>query len=66
MVGTGRRGCGFTLLIGMLGGVLGGILFNAAGQRGLTRFGAWSILVAFVGASLVLAALEAVSPSRRR
>lgn len=58
VVGSPRRGCGFTLLVGIVGGLLGGILFNAAGQRGVDEFGLWSILVAFVGASVLLVGLQ--------
>jgi uncharacterized membrane protein YeaQ/YmgE (transglycosylase-associated protein family) len=61
VTGLHKRGCLFTLLVGVVGGVLGGILFNAAGSRGMTDFSLWSLLVAFAGASIlcwVLAALE--------
>jgi uncharacterized membrane protein YeaQ/YmgE (transglycosylase-associated protein family) len=59
--GSDRRGCLFTLVIGILGAVLGGLLFNAVGARGVTEFSLWSILVAFVGASLLLLVLQAVT-----
>jgi uncharacterized membrane protein YeaQ/YmgE (transglycosylase-associated protein family) len=58
-VGTPRRGCLFTTLVGIAGGLLGGIIFNAAGDRGIDDFGLWSILVAFVGAALLLLVLQA-------
>ena len=63
--GSPRRGCLGTMVIGMLGGVLGGALFNAAGGHGITDFGIWSILVAFVGACLLLLLLEALGGNRR-
>lgn len=50
VTGVERRGCLFTLLLGVLGGVLGGAAFNAAGGRGIGDFGVWSLFVAFVGA----------------
>ena len=59
-VGTPRRGCLFTTLVGIVGGLLGGALFNAAGQKDIDEFGLWSVLVAFVGASLLLLVLQAV------
>ncbi|CAN5842678.1 hypothetical protein BH24ACT3_BH24ACT3_08200 [soil metagenome] len=62
--GSRKRGCLATTLLGILGGVLGGLLFNAVGERGATEFGLWSILVAFVGASLLLLVLD--GGSRRR
>lgn len=55
-VATGRRagGCLTTILVGVLGALVGGALFNAAGERGVDEFGLWSTFVAFVGASAVL------------
>ena len=66
--GARKRGCLGTIAVGVLGGVLGGALFNAAGERGITEFGFWSVLVAFVGASALLLALELVTgrSGRRR
>jgi uncharacterized membrane protein YeaQ/YmgE (transglycosylase-associated protein family) len=52
---TGRRlGCLGTILIGILGGLLGGLLFKAAGGEGINSFSLYSILVAFVGATVLL------------
>ena len=54
VTGTRRLGCLGTTLVGVVGGLLGGMLFNAAGDRGIGHFGLRSVLVAFVGASLLL------------
>jgi uncharacterized membrane protein YeaQ/YmgE (transglycosylase-associated protein family) len=53
---TGVRGAGCigTILIGIAGGILGGILFTAAGGEGINSFSIYSLLVAFVGASVLL------------
>jgi uncharacterized membrane protein YeaQ/YmgE (transglycosylase-associated protein family) len=53
---TGVRGAGCigTVLIGIAGGILGGIVFKAAGSEGVNSFSLYSLLVAFVGASLLL------------
>jgi uncharacterized membrane protein YeaQ/YmgE (transglycosylase-associated protein family) len=59
--GTNRRGCLFTIVVGILGAVVGGLLFNAIGENGITEFNLWSILVAFIGASLLLLVLQAIS-----
>jgi uncharacterized membrane protein YeaQ/YmgE (transglycosylase-associated protein family) len=53
-LGAPRRGCLYTMLIGVAGGLVGGMLFNAAGEDGITDFGLWSIFVAFVGACVLL------------
>src|SRR6266540_2469915 len=52
--GVKGSGCLFTILVGIVGGLLGGIIFNAAGDEGITDFNLKSILVAFVGASVLL------------
>ncbi|MBI2168927.1 MAG: GlsB/YeaQ/YmgE family stress response membrane protein [Actinobacteria bacterium] len=64
---TGRRagGCLPTMLVGVLGALVGGALFNAAGERGIDDFGLWSIFVAFVGASVLLLAFGGRLKGRR-
>ena len=42
------------MLIGVIGGLIGGAIFNAAGDDGITDFGIRSTFVAFVGACLLL------------
>ena len=64
--GSEKRGCLGTMVIGILGGVIGGALFNAAGGKGITDFGLWSILVAFIGACALLFVLQAVGVTDRR
>jgi uncharacterized membrane protein YeaQ/YmgE (transglycosylase-associated protein family) len=54
---TGQRrriGCLGTILVGILGGLLGGALFKAAGDEGINSFSLRSLLVAFVGATVLL------------
>lgn len=48
------------MLVGMVGAILGGLLFNAIGAAGPTGFNLWSIFVAFVGAVVVLWIFRAV------
>jgi uncharacterized membrane protein YeaQ/YmgE (transglycosylase-associated protein family) len=64
--GTERRGCLLTMVTGILGGLVGGFLFNAAGGKGIVDFGVWSILVAFVGACALLFVLQALGVLGRR
>jgi uncharacterized membrane protein YeaQ/YmgE (transglycosylase-associated protein family) len=64
VTGHDRRGCLYTIVVGILGALIGGALFNAAGERGIGDFGLWSILVAFVGACLLLLVLQAVGGRR--
>ena len=52
------------ILLGIVGGVIGGILFRAFGGHGVTGFNLWSILVAFVGGVVVLLIYHAVVGQR--
>jgi uncharacterized membrane protein YeaQ/YmgE (transglycosylase-associated protein family) len=52
--GVKGRGCLFTIVIGVLGGILGGALFNVAGDEGIGDFGLRSVFVAFIGSALLL------------
>jgi len=64
--GSEKRGCLATMVIGILGGVIGGALFNAAGGEGITDFGLWSIFVAFIGACALLFVLQAFGVTEKR
>jgi uncharacterized membrane protein YeaQ/YmgE (transglycosylase-associated protein family) len=54
VTGQHRPGCLGTIVVGILGGLLGGVLFSAAGGEGIDDFSVYSILVAFVGATILL------------
>jgi len=69
--GGWRLGCVGTIVVGVLGGLLGGALFNLAGDRGIGKFGLRSMFVAFIGAVLLLAVVGLLGgrrsqPRRRR
>jgi uncharacterized membrane protein YeaQ/YmgE (transglycosylase-associated protein family) len=66
VTGFERRGCLFTLVLGVLGGVLGGALFNAAGGHGIRHFGWWALFVAFIGAAALCLLLGITGAPRRR
>ena len=63
--GSQRYGYLGTMAIGILGGILGGALFNLIGGQGITDFGLWSILVAFVGACVLLFIMQALGLNER-
>jgi uncharacterized membrane protein YeaQ/YmgE (transglycosylase-associated protein family) len=52
--GGWNLGCVGTVLVGIVGGLLGGMLFNLAGSDGIGHFGLRSMFVAFVGAVVLL------------
>ena len=69
--GGWRLGCVGTIVVGVLGGLLGGALFNLAGDSGIGKFGLRSMFVAFIGAVLLLAVVGLLGgrrskPRRRR
>ena len=59
-VGSGQ-GILMDIVLGIIGAVVGGYLFDMIGQTGITGFNIWSMLVAIVGAVLVLWIYHAVS-----
>jgi uncharacterized membrane protein YeaQ/YmgE (transglycosylase-associated protein family) len=62
-----KRGEGFVLdvLLGIVGAVVGGWLFAVFGAQGVSGFNLYSMLVAVVGAIVVLAAYHAITGQRR-
>jgi uncharacterized membrane protein YeaQ/YmgE (transglycosylase-associated protein family) len=61
----GRLGCLGTIVVGIVGGLVGGIIFNAAGAGGIGRFGFRSMFVAFIGASVLLIVVGFLTGDRR-
>ena len=59
--GGWNLGCLGTIIVGVVGGLLGGMLFNAAGDQGIGDFGLRSMFVAFVGAVVLLALVGLVT-----
>ncbi len=57
-----KSGDGFVLdvVLGVVGAVIGGILFNLIGSVGVTGFNIWSMFVAFIGAVVLLVIKHAV------
>lgn len=57
-----KTGDGFVLdiVLGVVGAVVGGFLFNLVGATGVTGFNIWSMFVAFIGAVVVLVVKHAV------
>lgn len=66
VTGVRGNGCLTTMLIGIAGGILGGALFNAAGDEGIGSFGLRSMLVAFVGATVLLFVYASLTGGGRR
>jgi uncharacterized membrane protein YeaQ/YmgE (transglycosylase-associated protein family) len=62
-----REGQGFWLdiALGIVGALVGGFLFDAFGATGVTGLNIWSMIVAVVGAIVVLLIYNAVMGRRR-
>jgi uncharacterized membrane protein YeaQ/YmgE (transglycosylase-associated protein family) len=48
------------IVVGIVGAFIGGLVFNLFGAAGVTGFNFYSLLVAFVGAVILLAILKTV------
>jgi uncharacterized membrane protein YeaQ/YmgE (transglycosylase-associated protein family) len=61
-----RSGEGFILdvVLGIVGAVVGGFIFNLIGAAGVTGFNIWSMFVAVIGAIVVLAGYHALRGRR--
>ncbi|MGA9868800.1 MAG: GlsB/YeaQ/YmgE family stress response membrane protein [Acetobacteraceae bacterium] len=57
-----KEGQGFIidLVLGIVGAIIGGIIFNAFGAAGVTGFNLWSLLVAVIGAIVLLVIYHAI------
>ena len=57
-----KQGEGFILdiVLGVVGAVVGGWLFTAFGSVGVTGFNLWSVIVAVIGAIVVLVVYHAI------
>jgi len=64
-----RSGCVYTMVIGILGALIGGALMQAIDRRSLDDFSVRTVLVAALGAVLLLLVLQALggrAGARRR
>ncbi len=68
VVKDSRGGCIYTIVIGVLGGLLGGWLYSVVtdNESPIDDFDLGSILVAFLGACLLLLVLQAIAGRRSR
>ena len=57
-----KQGQGLILdiVLGVVGGIVGGFIFTRLGATGITGFNLWSMLVAIIGAIIVLVLYHAI------
>ena len=65
VTGVTGAGCLGTIVIGIVGGLVGGVIFKLAGGEGINDFSFYSLLVAFVGATVLLFLWSLVTGSGR-
>ena len=58
--GFRKRGCLFTMFVGIVGAFVGGALFSFLGSKPVWRFSLASAFVAFIGACALCIVLKAV------
>jgi uncharacterized membrane protein YeaQ/YmgE (transglycosylase-associated protein family) len=61
-----RQGLLLDIVVGIVGALIGGFLFNQLGTAGVTGFNIWSIFVAFTGAVVLLAVIRLLNRSGSR
>jgi len=66
IVGASGQGVVMDIVLGIIGAIAGGWLFNAIGHMGVTGVNLYSILVAVVGAVIVLLIYHALVGKRAR
>jgi uncharacterized membrane protein YeaQ/YmgE (transglycosylase-associated protein family) len=68
LIMPGRDPGGFllTIVIGMVGALVGGFAVRLLGGVGVTGFNVWSILVATLGAVILLAIYRLITAGRQR
>ncbi len=65
MPGDDPGGIIVTILLGIVGAFVGGFVVNLFGGVGVTGFNIWSVLVATLGAIILLAIYRALAGGRR-
>ncbi len=64
MPGDDPGGIIVTIIIGIVGAFIGGFVFNLLGSSGVTGFNIWSLIVATIGAIILLAIYRAFAGNR--
>ncbi len=53
-----QQGLLLDIVVGIIGALIGGVLFGVIGAPGVTGFNVWSLFVAFIGAIVLLGLLR--------
>jgi uncharacterized membrane protein YeaQ/YmgE (transglycosylase-associated protein family) len=66
IVNSEGQGFMLNIALGVVGAIVGGFLFSVFGATGVTGLNLYSMIVAIIGAIVVLVAYHAVTGQRRR
>ncbi len=64
IVNKSGEGLWLDIALGIVGAIVGGVLFSALGMQGITGLNIWSMIVAVVGAVVVLFGYHVVTGRR--
>jgi uncharacterized membrane protein YeaQ/YmgE (transglycosylase-associated protein family) len=59
-----QQGLLLDIVVGIIGAMIGGVLFSVIGAPGVTGFNVWSLFVAFIGAVVLLGLLRLFTGGR--
>lgn len=65
IVNKSGQGILLDIVLGIVGAVVGGVIFSALGLGGVSGLNIWSMIVAIIGAIVVLYVYHAVTGRRR-
>ncbi|MDH6229572.1 putative membrane protein YeaQ/YmgE (transglycosylase-associated protein family) [Mesorhizobium soli] len=64
IVNSSGQGMLMDMVLGIVGAIVGGLIFNLFGTAGVTGFNIWSLIVAVIGAVVVLWLYHALAGRR--
>jgi uncharacterized membrane protein YeaQ/YmgE (transglycosylase-associated protein family) len=64
LVNRSGEGIVLDIVLGIVGAVVGGFIFNTVGSVGVTGLNIWSVFVSAIGAALVLVIYHAIAGHR--
>jgi uncharacterized membrane protein YeaQ/YmgE (transglycosylase-associated protein family) len=64
IVNAQGQGVLLDIVLGIVGALVGGFIFNTVGEAGVTGLNAWSFLVAIIGSIIVLVLYHALTGRR--
>ena len=64
IVNKSGEGLWLDIALGIIGAIVGGVLFSAVGMQGITGLNIWSMIVAIIGSVVVLLGYHALAGRR--